>query len=608
MIGTRFVNNWSYTYCPSAVGHPQKLVVLKMQQDSTEFSQRVQVITDNPQWRHWATRLVWDINRVRATQLTNRYGLRISLNTTWNIPLLRSLLVNYHDKQVVEWLQFGWPIGYHPGCPPPEWALDNHKSANDFAGEVDNYILKELKYFSLLGPFVEPPFGEPIGCCALSTRSKRDSTDRRILMDYSWPLNKGINTYISKDYYLGQEVFLKYPRIDDLCERVASLGPRALLFKKDIRRAFKTIGIDLRDVPLQGFRWRNYWWFDLTNVMGSRLGPYIMQRVSSAIVFIHTRLGYFLLCYADDFAGAELPHLAWKSYNTLGQLLRDLGVSEALDKAVSPASEIVFLGTGINAAKQVIFVIPERMEEILRELEYWRWAAECTRRQLESLIGKLQFCANCVRPGRLFISRMLNALKCMVGSKIYSIPTELKMDVRWWWNFLPHFRSEYLLWPQVFEEPDAVLASDASLRAAGAVCGKQYFHVEFPEWVKRDTHIGNLELIAVILACKRWTVVLQNKRVVINCDNLSVVYAINSGRTKDLKMQMGLRELVFLCCCNGIELRARHIFSVENRLPDYLSRWNMGAKYRRAFFQLTRGKGFRRVMIPENMFKFTNQW
>lgn len=601
--------NWTYVPCSLNVGPLNKIVVFKVQPESAEFSSQVEELMSAQARSSWRDRLISEINAVRHSNLSNRYGLRIPLRTTWNIPLLDSLLVNYPDKQVVEWLQYGWPIGFHPHCDPPDWAQDNHRSAVDFAEDVDRYILKEITHFSLLGPFEASPFAELISCCALSTRSKRESSDRRILMDYSWPIGRSINCHISKDSYLGEKVDLVYPRIDDLCERVAALGPRCLLFKKDIKRAFKTIGIDLRDVPLQGFRWRNMWWFDLTNVMGSRLGPYIMQRVSSAIVFIHNSLGYFLLCYADDFSGAELPERAWQSYNTLGQLFRDLGVPEALEKSVSPASEIVFLGTGLNAERQVIFVIPERMCELMAELDFWRWSDTCTRKQLESLIGKLQFCANCVRPGRLFISRMLSSLKQMTSGKKYDVSDGIKMDVKWWADFLPHFRSEYLLWPKQVFVPDELVACDASLRSAGAVCGREYFHADFPQYLLRTSlHIADFELLAVVLAFKVWTATLCNKKVVINCDNEAVVRAINSGRAKDPFLQAGLRELVFLCCCNGIEVKASHIKSVENRLPDYLSRWNLGIRHRRAFYRETKGRGYRRVLVSPEIFKFACKW
>lgn len=309
-----------------------------------------------------------------------------------------------------------------------------------------------------------------------------------------------------------------------------------------------------------------------------------MQRVSLAIVHIHEQNGYFLLCYADDFSGAEIGQRAWHSYNTLGRLFRDLGVPEALEKSVPPSEEIVFLGTGINAVTQVIFVVPERIVELVAELDWWRWLEYCTRQELESLMGKLQFCGNCVRPGCLFISRMLSELKGMKPGRRYSISASIKMDAKWWWNFLPHFKASYLIWPQQFLVPDQLVASDASLRSAGAVCGTEYYHVDFPDWLLQSSiSIADLELVAVILCFKRWTSQLSGKKVVVNCDNQVVVSAINNGQVYSKFLQEGLCELVFLCCCNAIEIQARYIRSVDNRLPDFLSWWNLGSKYRWAF-------------------------
>lgn len=231
------IKNWTYVKTTLNPGPIHKLAVFREQSFSKKFYDEVNTFLS--EHSRWMQRVVTDINAVRASGLANRYGLRIPVNTSWNTELLRSLLFSYKDIQIVEWLHFGWPLGFHPFAPPPDWAQDNHDSANKYSEQVDNYILKELKQFALLGPFQSPPFEEPVGCCAISTRSKRESTDRWILMDYSWPLQRSINDYISKDFYLGQHIQLSYPKIDDLCQRVAELGPTCLMFKKDIKRAFK---------------------------------------------------------------------------------------------------------------------------------------------------------------------------------------------------------------------------------------------------------------------------------------------------------------------------------------------------------------------------------
>ena len=40
----------------------------------------------------------------------NAEGCRIQVPMHWNVPLFKELLVGYHDQQLVQFIEFGWPI------------------------------------------------------------------------------------------------------------------------------------------------------------------------------------------------------------------------------------------------------------------------------------------------------------------------------------------------------------------------------------------------------------------------------------------------------------------------------------------------------------------
>ena len=54
-----------------------------------------------------------------------------------------------------------------------------------------------------MGPFKVNPFNQPIGISPLNTRDKKDSSEKRIILDLSFPLGLAINEGIDKDKYLG---------------------------------------------------------------------------------------------------------------------------------------------------------------------------------------------------------------------------------------------------------------------------------------------------------------------------------------------------------------------------------------------------------------------
>ena len=136
--------------------------------------------------------------------------------------------------------------------------------------------------------------------------------------------------------------------------------------------------------------------------------PYIAQRITDAITFIHKRMGLFLLNYVNDFVGAEAKELIWKAYRFLSKLLEDLGVETSQQKIVEPTTRLEFLGITFDAEKQSMEIPLSKVQEIITELDTWLYKSSATRKEIESLVGKLQFAAKCVRMGRIFISRLIN--------------------------------------------------------------------------------------------------------------------------------------------------------------------------------------------------------
>lgn len=112
----------------------------------------------------------------------------------------------------------------------------------------------------------------------------------------------------------------------------------------------------------------------------------------------------------------------------------------------------------------------------------------------------------------------------------------------------------------------------------------------------------------LILLLKIWGEKLNGKSVVVLCDNQAVAELVNSGRARDEKLQQGLREICFLSAKYQFQLLSRFIEGEQNRLPDLLSRWWKGEKYRKQFRELTEGKGFVRRSVRNDLFYYSHLW
>jgi len=80
-----------------------------------------------------------------------------------------------------------------------------------------------------------------------------------------------------------------------------------------------------------------------------------------------------------------------------------------------------------------------------------------------------------------------------------------------------------------------------------------------------------LEALAIIVALRLWSHQWRGLRIVVYCDNLSVVCSLNSGRVQDKLLASCLREIWFLAAVHEFEIRACHLSSSENRGADLLS-------------------------------------
>ena len=57
-----------------------------------------------------------------------------------------------------------------------------------------------------------------------------------------------------------------------------------------------------------------------------------------------------------------------------------------------------------------ISIAPDRVHEIQYEIDTWHDKTLMSRKQLESLISKLQFASQVVRAGQVFLARLLDEL------------------------------------------------------------------------------------------------------------------------------------------------------------------------------------------------------
>ncbi len=548
--------------------------------------------------------------RVKESGRHNYIGCRIRVYSYLNTDAFREELgEDYEDIQVVDLMEFGFPTG-HDGSDVTHIKSEAHKGALEFPDAIDGYLVIEDGYRAVLGPFDENPFpNSEIALSPLNSTPKSEPGARRVILDMSFPVGHGVNQGIDKDVYLGESVKLTLPTVDDFAREVAQQGVGSLMFKRDLKRAFRQIPVDPGDINLLGYRWKGRLYFDRVLAMGLRTACYCCQRVTNAVTHIMRRKGHCVLGYIDDYFGVARNQSAYDGFDQLGALLERLGLEESCSKACAPDTEMVCLGVMFNTVTMTMEVTPERVEDTLDEVNKWLGKSQAKKKEVQILLGKLHFVCKCVRQGRVFVSRILNFLRTMEEGVVYLIPQEMRGDLKWFSRYLPTFNGVSLIPPLHWSEPDAVLASDACLTGAGAVCGEWYFHAQFPDSILRlSLHISALELLTLVVAIKVFALHLKGTRIRAFCDNMATVEVINSGKVRDPFMQACLREFCYITACNQFEVRVVHVEGVSNRIPDLLSRWHLYNEPELMFDRETAGRDMTEIIVGEQEFSFSHDW
>ena len=102
--------------------------------------------------------------------------------------------------------------------------------------KIHKFIHREVELGATLGPFVDNPLKSFRMISPLNTAEKKDSVDRRVIMDLSCPIGNAVNDGIDKDVDLGELSAVSYPTLDNFLDIVVRLGPACHIFKCGIVR------------------------------------------------------------------------------------------------------------------------------------------------------------------------------------------------------------------------------------------------------------------------------------------------------------------------------------------------------------------------------------
>lgn len=511
--------------------------------------------------------------QIRQHNLPNFLGARIPLTTQLNLQAWRTNLVDYHDKNICVFLEFGWPVGYHSTSPPTSCSR-NHPSATLHPTHIKKFIDTELSHGAMVGPFTSSPFTPWTRCSPIMTRPKKDSSDRRVIIDLSYPHGEAVNDGIKTEDYFGSDISYSLPTIGDLVTLIQHHGKGAYLWKADLARAYRQLRIDPLDTPLLGITFNDAVYLDLCPSFGCRTSSAACQRVSNALAFIMAKEGHTILAYLDNYASCHASHhQASIGFQGFIATTERLGLDLARHKCVAPTHVIEWLGYTIDSRNMTVSIPKEKMQDFVKECTSWLNKRKASKTAIQSLVGKMNFIANCVTQGRRFMSRVLAALRAMGEREWTTLCEDFRLDIKWFVSYAKHANGVSLIEPIRVE---VEIECDSSLSGGGGVAGQVCYKWKYSSsHVKRFKKIHELEAVNTVVAFKTLVpaVAPRGAHIIIQTDNSSSAHALESGRTRDATLAACARELWLLAAYSDQTVSIQHKPGVLIPLSDALSRY-----------------------------------
>eukprot|EP00877_Chromochloris_zofingiensis_P010969 jgi/Chrzof1/6125/Cz17g10200.t1 len=419
---------------------------------------------------------------------------------------------------------------------------------------------------------------------------KQGKLDRaRIIHDFSRPSGAAVNDSI-------HHFSLPFLRVHDLCDMAV---PGGWLCKVDVRSYFHHFGVFPEHWPLLAF---NMPLADgsLKEVWGSRMlfglrnGPEVATRFSDAIVRLLRQMGW--QCSAsllDDFCimHANKMHcqLGW---HFLLALLVHLGFQPQLlpGKSCPPAQQHVVLGLLFDLQQFTVSLCEPRVQALQSLLSGCLSARTIKFRDLQSVVGKLQWSSWVLHGGSLFLNQIR---RCGRHAKkphhFCHFDASAVACLQWWHQALQLYNGQQQLlgaswvpWHRFMTDASGTWDCDqpgVGIYLDGAFIGMSYAQLVaagvegIPEW---DAPIQLWELFAVVLAARLFGEYLKGSCRLLAVDNSNVHAWLSKGTVKGqvcyLQALRYLKELFHLSVLHDFRIRSHLVRSKGNPLADALSR------------------------------------
>lgn len=498
-----------------------------------------------------------------------------SLPTPILVEKLDKLLVGYDinkRRTLIRGFNSGFIIPSSILGDPEKHGYINHKTIDLNLECARKKIETELQKGRISGPFTNPPF-ENLVCSPLGLVPKKTPGEFRLIHDLSFPKGNSVNSHIDPFYSAVQ-----YEVLDNCVELIQNIGRGCLVAKADLLDAFRIIPVAPSSYHYLGFKWKGNFYFDKCLPMGCSISCQTFESLSQALqwILVNKLSVHHTSHILDDFIFFGKPNTTEcrKYLHSFLSMAEEINLPVKDSKTVWPTTSVILHGILVDTCAMQLSLPDDKVQAARQTVDNMFRKKKVQLRELQSLIGVLNFACRVIVPGRAFLRRLINLTRGVTKPHYFiKLDKEARKDLAAWKLFLDHFNGRFLCLPNRWSSSDNIkLFSDACGFGFAAIFGTNWIQGSFPEsW--KTINIAIKELLPIVLAVRVWGSLMANSRILFMTDNQSIVYIINSQTSKDEKMMELVRSLVVCCMKHNIDFRAKHIPGKFNVTADLLSRF-----------------------------------